>query len=78
MIRCEGDSCEKQKLRRSPRKAVFLVDGKPNCAACFEAFLETHEVHAHRIRRISENEKDFDIMGKMRKTYAGDHTAPTS
>ena len=51
--------CEDKKCRSRHPKAVFQVDGRLKCFACYERFMETNFVDEHKIYRLSNKESDF-------------------
>ena len=59
MSRCESEHC---KRKNRYRRTVWLIDGKPYCNPCFEEWCERHFMDEHRVRRMSENECDFESL----------------
>lgn len=37
-----------------------MIDGRPYCNPCYDAWIDSHFADEHRIHRLSENEADFE------------------
>ena len=57
ITRCESDTCKRKNRYRRP---VWMIDGRPYCNPCYEAWIDGHFVDEHRVHRLSENELDFE------------------
>lgn len=67
MIDCLGKRCKKLTGRMVMGKPVWSIDGIPHCQSCFDLWTEDHAVDQSRIVRLSEDERDFELAGKVRR-----------
>jgi hypothetical protein len=67
---CLGKRCKKLSGRQVAGKPVWSVDGALHCQSCFDLWIEDHDVDRHKILRLSEDEKDFELAGKVRRPAA--------
>jgi hypothetical protein len=67
---CLGKRCKKLTGRQVMGKPVWSVDGKLMCQSCFDLWIEDNPTDEHKILRLSEDEKDFELAGKVRRPQA--------
>lgn len=67
---CLGKRCKKLSGRQIAGKAVWSIDGVLHCQSCFDLWTDSNDVDGHRIIRLSENESDFELAGKVRRPTA--------
>lgn len=67
MNNCLGKRCRKLKGRQVAGKPVWSVDGTTMCQSCFDMWIENNPLDEHKVIRLSEDEKDFELAGRVRR-----------
>jgi len=67
MSDCAGKRCKKLKGRQVAGKPVWKADDTLMCQTCFDLWIEDHALDEHKVRRLSEDERDFELAGRQRR-----------
>lgn len=68
---CVGKRCKKLSGRQVAGKPVWSIDGELHCQSCFDLWINAGNlVDQHRILRLSNDERDFELVGKIRRSPA--------
>ena len=67
MMICLGKRCKKLSGRQVMGKPVWSVDGRLFCQSCFDMWIEDNPLDEHKIIRLSDDEKDFELAGRIKR-----------